>query len=120
MIRSVNKLKEFAAKNAEACDKALERMAGDIVKVAKIRVPFEHGHLMKSIKASRIKPLHHRVVVDSDYAAYQERGMRRNGSHVVRRYSTPGTGAHYLRDAGRSISDKALNYLKQAANSIRL
>lgn len=42
------------------------------------------------------------------YAAYQERGMRADGSHVVRQYTTPGTGAHYLRDAGDRITKRGL------------
>jgi len=47
-----------------------------------------------------------------DYARYQEFGQRADGSHVVRNYTTPGTGAHYLRDAGNSVKQEGIkNYL---------
>lgn len=47
------------------------------------------------------------------YAAYQERGMRADGSHKVRNYTTPGTGAHYLQNAGDTITKRGLGeYLK--------
>lgn len=35
-----------------------------------------------------------------EYAAFQERGSRADGSHRVRKYSTSGTGAHFLERAG--------------------
>ena len=47
-----------------------------------------------------------------EYAAYQEFGQRKDGSHVVRNYTTPGTGPHYLRDAGNSVKKEGIkNYL---------
>ena len=42
------------------------------------------------------------------YAAYQERGMRKDGSHKVRHYTTPGTGAHYLEEAAEKIVQKGI------------
>lgn len=42
------------------------------------------------------------------YAAYQERGMRADGSHKVRNYTTPGTGAHYLKNAGDTITKRGI------------
>ena len=39
-----------------------------------------------------------------DYAAYQERGMRADGTHVVRNYTSAGTGAHFLETAGDSVA----------------
>lgn len=29
------------------------------------------------------------------YAAYQERGMRADGTHIIKNYTTPGTGPHF-------------------------
>lgn len=119
-VRVVNNLPEFIQKNAIAMDKAVKRMADDTVKVAKIRVPFKEGDLQQSGHTKKIKTMHHRAVFDTPYAAYQERGYRRDGSRVVRNYTTPGTGKGYLLGAGTKIADNLLNYLKQAANSIRM
>ena len=33
------------------------------------------------------------------YAAYQERGMRADGTHVVKNYTTPGTGKDFAKNA---------------------
>jgi hypothetical protein len=33
------------------------------------------------------------------YASYQERGMRADGTHVVRNYTTPGTGKNFAKNA---------------------
>lgn len=45
-----------------------------------------------------------------DYARYQEFGG--DGKRVVRNYTTPGTQAHYLRDAGDSVAKEGIkNYL---------
>ena len=44
------------------------------------------------------------------YARYQEFGG--DGKRVVRNYTTPGTQAHYLRDAGNSVAKEGIkNYL---------
>lgn len=44
------------------------------------------------------------------YARYQEFGG--DGTRVVRNYTTPGTQAHYLRDAGNSVKKEGIkNYL---------
>lgn len=45
-----------------------------------------------------------------EYARYQEFGG--DGVRVVRHYTTPGTQAHYLRDAGDSVAKEGIkNYL---------
>lgn len=33
------------------------------------------------------------------YASYQERGQRYDGSHIVKHYTTPGTGKNFARNA---------------------
>lgn len=36
---------------------------------------------------------------DQPYASYQERGMRRDGSHKIKHYTTAGTGPWYAKNA---------------------
>lgn len=40
------------------------------------------------------------------YAGYQERGEAVDGSRKVRKYTTPGTGKHYMEDSARKVSQK--------------
>ena len=35
------------------------------------------------------------IVYDSPYAEYQYHGMRKDGTHVVEHYTTPGTGTYW-------------------------
>lgn len=109
---------DFLSKNTRAFDAALERMAGDITKVAKQRVPFKTGKLFKEIHKEKLDVLKHRVVADKKYAGYQELGQRVDGTRVVKRYTTPNTGKHYMRDAVFTIMQHSLNYLRQAVRSI--
>lgn len=37
------------------------------------------------------------------YAAYQERGMRKDGSHVVKHYSKPNTNKHFAKRAVQKV-----------------
>lgn len=37
------------------------------------------------------------------YAQYQERGKRRDGSHVVKHYTTPGTGKAFAKNAVKEV-----------------
>lgn len=120
-VRIVDKLNQFARKSADAMDRSLNRMAVDIERLAKFRVPVSPGggHLKSSGFHRRKGLMKYVVVFDKEYAAYQEFGGDGKGK-VVRKYSTPGTGKHYLRDAGKTVAGNAINYIKQEAQSIRL
>lgn len=115
-----NEIRKWDKKRKSLFDVAVGRMAKDIVQIGKIRVPFKSGDLQQSLEWKKEGLLKHKVVADTEYAAYQERGRRRDGSHVVRKYTTPNTGAHYLRDAGEKVKENALNYIKQANQLIKV
>ena len=47
------------------------------------------------------------------YASYQERGSRADGSHVVKNYTTPGTGKDFAKNAvKKTLSDVSKFYKK--------
>jgi hypothetical protein len=106
--------KQFYNIKSEAIDSALARMVKDIKQVAWITMPFLSGAMQKNTKDEKIGKLRYRVLVDTQYASYQEKGSRADGSHKVRRYSTAGTGSGFLRKAGSQVVKDAMNYLKQA------
>lgn len=110
-------LQEYVRRHEVLLDKALGRMAGDIKIIAKIRVPFKSGDLMRAIRDEKRGSLKYRVIADKEYAGYQERGARADGSRVVRKYTTPNTGKDYLLGAGLKVSRNAINYIKQAIHS---
>lgn len=70
-------------------------------------VPMRDGNLRKNtmVTANAIYYL-------SPYAEYQYRGRRKDGSHVVRKYTTPGTGHHWDERMKSAEMDDLLKELK--------
>lgn len=120
MIKITNNMQQFKLANKMVMDSAMGRMANDTLLVSKIRVPLKDGDLQKSGSVEKVAIGKYKVVYDEDYAGYQERGRRLDGSRVVKNYTTPGTGKDFLKSAGVIIGKDSLNYLKQAAMLIKL
>lgn len=53
-------------------------------------VPMDKGDLRTNVDIQTNK-----IVYQSPYASYQYYGMREDGTHVVKNYSTPGTGPYW-------------------------
>lgn len=91
---------------------ALESMGNSVVATAQITVPKLHNNL---VKTGQVKKYHNAVVIsfggNEGYGSYQERGMRADGTHVVKKYTTPNTGAHYLENAGKTVVKKGITWL---------
>ena len=96
----INNLPLFGNIAKKTLDDALGSAARDTQVDAKAHAPFLHGDLRSHSDNDRVSPLHWRINFDMEYAAFQERGSRADGSHRVRKYSTSGTGAHFLERAG--------------------
>lgn len=121
-FKIIDKMNKFIEQNARAMDRAVNRMAVDVERSAKARVPVSPhgGHLRASGMHKKKGFMKYVVVFDKEYAGYQEFGQRKDGSHVVRHYSTPGTGKFYLRDSGRNVAKNAIQYFKQEARSFSI
>jgi hypothetical protein len=89
-VKIVDKTIKFINAVESANDIALNRMAADIERLAKQVVPHDQGPLHSSGRHERLARLKYRVIFNKEYAAYQERGMRKDGTHVVKNYSKPG------------------------------
>lgn len=61
-----------------------------------------------------------RTEVDKQYAAYQERGARQDGSHPVRNYSTPGTSSGYFRRAIDTLDRQRDSVIHEARVAVGL
>lgn len=95
--------------------RAMDMMAKSILATARTRAPMsENGGNLRN--SGRIEKGRNSVSViygggKVPYAAYQERGHRYDGSHQVKRYTTPNTGAHFLQDAGERQAKKGIQWL---------
>lgn len=96
-------------------ESALEAMGNATLSRARMTVPFKEGSLELSGRAER-QGLTETITFGNEsvpYAAYQERGMRADGTHVVRNYTTPGTGKLYLYNAADGVMKEGIRkYLK--------
>lgn len=119
-LKFTDNTKRFAGVNEKVMDTALAQMSLDVKILGIAKVPYKGGDLQRSAEHKRVGRLHHRTQFNEDYAAYQERGKRRDGTHVVRRYTTPGTGKGFLKSAGMQVDRQKLKYVKQAANNAKL
>lgn len=75
-------------------------------------VPMDEGNLRTNVDVQTDK-----IVYESPYARYQYYGMREDGSHVVKNYTTPGTGTYWDKRMWSAESDSVIrqtqNYLNR-------
>lgn len=116
----VSKHGPFLRKNAALQDMVLGHMALDIEVMAKAKVPVRKGHLQSSISHHRNDTGKFRVVANKEYAAYQERGARRDGTHRVRRYTTAGTGKGWFKAAIETALRNRSGYITEARKALGL
>lgn len=93
-------------------NKALEAMGNSVAATAQMTAPKLHNNLAKS---GQVKKYPSAVAISFGgslgYGSYQERGMRADGTRVVKKYTTPNTGAHYLENAGKTVVKKGITWL---------
>lgn len=123
-VRVDDRMAAFKRANENAMERALARMRNDIFVLSQFKVPFKDGELKSSGDQKQMGRLHHRVLYGEqgaqDYASYQHRGMRKDGSRLVKRYTTAGTGKHFLTDAGKVVAPKSGMYFKREAENVRV
>lgn len=85
-------------------------------------VPMDTGHLRSTGASSAQKEagdsetIVGQVTYNTPYAAYQHEGVRADGSHVVRNYTTPGSGKKYLETP---LYTNAPKYAARVAKTIK-
>jgi hypothetical protein len=106
-VKVINNLPKFKTSAHNVLADAIKEAAKDIVIDSRNKAPFKKGALRNEAQPIvDVSPLHKKIQYTEEYSAYQEFGG--DGKRVVRRYSTPGTGKHFLKNAG----DKQVAKLK--------
>jgi len=103
--------KPWVEKQQQILRSGIKKMGLSILATARVITPKdEGGDLMASGRL--FYPENGCTVVfgggNIQYAQYQHRGMRKDGTRVVRHYTTPGTGKSYLKKAGDKVVEKGL------------
>lgn len=129
-VKFVDKRTEFIAKTALFTDTLMALMATNIQAkmITSGKVPFlpkstkwaQRGALRQSIRSQKISVGNYIVTAGTGspaaaYAAAQEAGMTRG--HPMTKYSTPGTGAHFFRDAIDDTLEIAPDLIQTAKNA---
>lgn len=115
-----NRFPQYRRAVENQLDQMLDSMALDIVRLAEMKVPLKDGALWGEIRKTKKAENSYIVEVNSDYAAYQERGMRADGSRVVRNYTTGGTGKDFLKNSARSVFNRLGSYFNKMNRMGRL
>lgn len=101
---------EQQAKNA--CQIAIRMMMEDIHNYSTQITPYKEGALRTSVTKQMPQPLVGIMTWNVPYAQYQERGMRADGTHIVRNYTTPGTHAHFVEESLDKVVQRIPQYLR--------
>lgn len=98
-----NKLPLFSTQVSIVMSDAMREGARDTLVNSRTKAPFRKGHLRAESDTYMIgTPLSWRISYWVPYARFQEKGG--DSRRRVRNYSTPGTGAHFLKSAGDSTA----------------
>lgn len=123
-VRTDNRIPQFKKAAGDKADLMLAKMRHDAYVLSQAKVPKKEGDLAASGKEERRKRHSHRVSYGESlrdpYAPYQERGMRKDGSHVVRNYTTGGTSKDFLKSAAMVVLSKSSQYAKQEMGRVRV
>lgn len=113
---------EFNRKNDSLKEMVMGRMAMDVERALKLTsgMPVKTGAMKSGTRHFRSPKGGFRVEIDKEYAAYQEAGARSDGTHVVRNYTTGGTGKGFFRKAINSVIRNRENYIKESRRALGL
>lgn len=95
-----------------ACQIAIRMMMEDTHNLSTQITPYKEGALRTSVTKQMPSPMLGIMTWNVPYASYQERGMRADGTHIVRNYTTPGTHAHFVEESVDKVVQRIPTYLR--------
>lgn len=113
---------DFLRKNDAFIDMVQGHMAMDIEVALKNNsgMPVKTGAMKSETRHFRSANGGFRVEIDKEYASFQEAGVRRDGSHVVKKYTTGGTGKGFFKRAINMVVRNRANYISEARRALNL
>ena len=91
----------------------------NIEKISKDNTPKKDGDLRDSIIKKSNSIIGGMIKWDVPYASYQERGMRSDGSHIIKNYTTPGTGPDFAKRAVMKSMEKLNDFFAESIRNIK-
>lgn len=124
--RFKSKRASFLRNNEAFMDMVTGHMAIDIERTLKAGsgMPVKTGRMKASTRSFRNSRGNHRIEINSEYAAVQEKGRRLTGvgapTRSFKNYSTSGTGAGFFKRAIGSVIGRKSTYISEAAKALNL
>lgn len=115
-----NKMPQFRRQMLIKLHEGIGDLANDILEHSRNLAPFKKGALRSQSDTTTTAPLKWAVRYKVEYASYQERGARRDGSHKVRKYTTSGTGSKFLERGANAEYAKASRTIIKHLKRIRV
>lgn len=112
-VRSTSTTKECEAIINARTQLMIRLMVEDVHRKSNYITPYRKGGLRGAVN-KRMQGKKGIIEWTVPYAAYQERGMARDGSRVVKHYTTPGTHAHFAEESVQAVMDNPYPYAKNA------
>lgn len=100
----IDKMPSFSRSVDSIMEDALREGGRDVLIKAKTKAPFQKGGLRSESDVSSQGKLKQRISFWKEYARFQEFGG--DGKRRIRKYSSSGTGAHFLKDSGDEQAQK--------------
>lgn len=94
-----NNLPIVKTRSSNAESLVLRQMIEDTYSLATPVTPYKGGHLRAAVNRRMEGPKRGVIEWTAPYASYQDRGMRADGSRVVRNYTTAGTHARFASES---------------------
>lgn len=98
----------------KAADKAAAALAEQMMTDSRDKIPKQEGTLRDIGRIEKTAEGARDLVWSNVYAGYQWYGMRADGTHVVRHYTTAGTGKMWVEQARTENADKWRKVVQKA------
>lgn len=112
-LRIIDKTIEVKSFTSQKANIFLRLMSDKLIELSEPNTPKRKGNLRTDILKQTLG-LKSKVIWGKGYAAYQERGARKDGSRAVRNYTTGGTGAHFAENAARKLPEYIYDVARKA------
>ncbi len=112
-VKITNNIGKFGRKVDSNVNVLLSALGVDILRLSKQQVPLKKSQLQSSGILQKVADKKYKIVYNKEYASYQHRGGRKDGSRTVRNYTYPGKKSHYLLDPAQTILEQIKSYYKR-------
>lgn len=85
----------------------------DIHRTSLPKTPMKNSYLRRDVEKTVVPETYTGTIIwKVPYASYQERGRRADGSHIIRKYTTPGTGKDFAKNAVKETMSHVKDFYK--------